>query len=180
MYTFSVFYSLLVLYTGGGILIFCGLPVLCLDGVVVSVFIKGHCPWPKLNKKVEANKLCPIWNTTCFRNPLHASDVLMALFLSTDAEEIATRRWSEFFCPLWVFLRSGLAVPKAVARKPLPQKVSALDSGIWTRRRLSSTLMEQWVSLISVGGSEWGHYSFVASFKIINVVKGSVNVRCGF
>lgn len=41
---------------------------------------------------------------------------------------------SIFLCPLWVFLRSGLAVPKAVARKPLPQKVSALDSGIWTRR----------------------------------------------
>lgn len=33
-------------------------------------------------------------------------------------------------CPLWVFLRSGLAVPKEVARKPLPQKVSSVDSGI--------------------------------------------------
>lgn len=38
------------------------------------------------------------------------------------------------FCPLWVFLRSGLAVPKAVARKPLPQKVSALDPSIRTQR----------------------------------------------
>lgn len=38
------------------------------------------------------------------------------------------------FCPLWVFLRSGLAVPKAVARKPLPQKVSALDPSIRNRR----------------------------------------------
>lgn len=38
------------------------------------------------------------------------------------------------FCPLWVFLRSGLAVPKAVARKPLPQKVSALDPSIRKQR----------------------------------------------
>lgn len=38
------------------------------------------------------------------------------------------------FCPLWLFLRSGLAVPKAVARKPLPQKVSALDPSIRKQR----------------------------------------------
>lgn len=48
-------------------------------------------------------------------------------------------------CPLWVFLRSGLAVPKPVARKPLPQKVSAVDTGIWNRRP-SPSLMNHHLS----------------------------------
>lgn len=80
--------------------------------------------------------------STCLRKSLHVSDAMMALFLSADAE-IVPRRWSPiFFCPLWLFLRSGLAVPKAIARKPLPQKVSALDPGIGSRHRLSFSLRE--------------------------------------
>lgn len=39
----------------------------------------------------------PILITTCFRKSLHASDLLMALFLSVDAEEIAPRWQSQIF-----------------------------------------------------------------------------------
>lgn len=62
---------------------------------------------------------------------LHARDMLINLSFSpqikTHSQPDDQVKW---VCPLWVFLRSGLAVPQAVARKPLPQKVSALDSGI--------------------------------------------------
>lgn len=72
----------------------------------------------------------PYWSLPASESPcMHQMCWWLFFFLemprrSHQDEEV------KFFCPLWVFLRSGLAVPKAVARKPLPQKVSALDPGI--------------------------------------------------
>lgn len=81
------------------------------------------------------------WINNCFHRyvmdfPLCLRKVLMCMqwahysfFPLVDDDAFVT--WQvQYVCPLWVFLRSGLAVPQAVARKPLPQKVSALDSGI--------------------------------------------------
>lgn len=78
--------------------------------------------------------------------------MVTASVLSVDAEEVTPDDEVTFLCPLWVFLRSGLAVPKAVARKPLPQKVSALDPGIGSCHRLLF-LPDEAVS-ISVGVPE--------------------------
>lgn len=84
-----------------------------------------------------------ITQVSCFHPYWTLLQKLLACIRHTDGSFSFYRRWGDHpkmgshFCPLWVFLRSGLAVPKAVARKPLPQKVSALDSGIWSRHHLS-------------------------------------------
>lgn len=100
------------------------------------------------------------------------------LLLFIDTEKIAPRRWRQNVCPLWVFLRSGLSVPKAASRKPLPQKVSAPDSGVvlppprWSNGCLPQTetstqcLEDHSKSSLSSPTSSWSTRRRAASYRM--------------
>lgn len=102
--------------------------------------------------------------TTCFLHLPRVSDPLTAPFLPFRCWADRHDATKSNLCPLWVFLRSGLAVPEEVARKPLPQKVSALDSGVslslsprWSREYLpffrGQDAADLWPTRRALGGA---------------------------